>query len=506
MPYTDQKKPIVFLYVALLVLGCTAVGRAQRVQDTLAGSRIVIAGHQDSSAEGTIELKVYPWYFERRNDVDAIIYDTTTVHGNYRFAVPAPNEYCYVSLFFKDRGDKFTPVYQYLVAAGDSVFISSKGAQFAFSGRGAAAMQCQYEAGLMNYNALTRQEIGDLQPYVGTYWFTQTVARKTDAFYAQKLAVIGRYRDSLPARMYRQLVVDCNGQKLLSRFNGYDMILSLVRDSANLATTSRYYRDSFLHTDYALYPPELMVASRTYADALAAKIILDIKLRLNHYGQLTRQPALADYCAYIRAHYTGLLRQKLLTICFIRYFEGTAQDLAVLQQYAPLVHQAYFRTILQQLQQAKLAGKPAFPFELTDTAGNTVTLRQFKNKALVMAFWFRGCPSCYHLEEYMQPVREHYRNNPDVVFISVNVDEDRQEWLAGLHDGIYSGKEEINVYTGGRGVNHPLPRFYQYQSMPQLLIIDRQHRVVSARPGAPANKDLQAAFIQLVDKGLHASP
>ena len=66
------------------------------------------------------------------------------------------------------------------------------------------------------------------------------------------------------------------------------------------------------------------------------------------------------------------------------------------------------------------------PFSFTDQYGNIVTNKTFANKIYVADFFFTVCPGiCPKMTENMKTVYEHYKNNPDVLFISHSVTPER---------------------------------------------------------------------------------
>lgn len=69
------------------------------------------------------------------------------------------------------------------------------------------------------------------------------------------------------------------------------------------------------------------------------------------------------------------------------------------------------------------AGKPLPPFRLTDLHGKTWQLADLKGKVAVLNFWATWCYFCVQEMPRLVKVAEQYKNQPDVVFLSVNVDD-----------------------------------------------------------------------------------
>lgn len=114
-------------------------------------------------------------------------------------------------------------------------------------------------------------------------------------------------------------------------------------------------------------------------------------------------------------------------------------------------------------------------------------LHDFKGKVVFIDFWFTGCKACmlYH-ENFLAPVMEEYKNNRDIVFLTVNIDDTRERWLRSLKGGEYTSPGAINLYTDGQGSNHEVIKHYKVYAYPRPLLIDKNGNVF-----ATSNYDLR---------------
>src|SRR5690606_8055503 len=81
-----------------------------------------------------------------------------------------------------------------------------------------------------------------------------------------------------------------------------------------------------------------------------------------------------------------------------------------------------YRKQVEALQRNK-KGNPAFDFNLPDQYGNRHRLADYQGKLLIMDFWFTGCHACRAIYEgFLKQIVTKYKNEEDVVFMSVNVD------------------------------------------------------------------------------------
>jgi cytochrome oxidase Cu insertion factor (SCO1/SenC/PrrC family) len=123
---------------------------------------------------------------------------------------------------------------------------------------------------------------------------------------------------------------------------------------------------------------------------------------------------------------------------------------------------------------------PAYEFALPDTSGNIVKLSDFKGKVVFMDFWFNRCGACKEYYIYqLKGVEEKYRNNKDVVFVTVNIDVNKQVWLDGIYDNQHTSLDAINLYTEGLGADHPIIQNYKIIGYPRPILIDQSGKLFS---------------------------
>ncbi|MDF2556584.1 MAG: alkyl hydroperoxide reductase [Bacillales bacterium] len=64
-------------------------------------------------------------------------------------------------------------------------------------------------------------------------------------------------------------------------------------------------------------------------------------------------------------------------------------------------------------------GKEAPDFSLKNIQGDTVKLSDYRGKKVMVNFWATWCPPC---QEEMPEIERFYKENPDVIILSVNID------------------------------------------------------------------------------------
>lgn len=132
------------------------------------------------------------------------------------------------------------------------------------------------------------------------------------------------------------------------------------------------------------------------------------------------------------------------------------------------------------------AGVKAPEFTLKDNTGKQVSLSDFKGKVVYMDIWASWCAPCLMQMNKAKELKEHFKNNKDVVFLYVSIDGSEEKWkntiqkknLQGVHLLSRDGKE--SDITGK----------YNIQAIPRFILIDKNGNVVDDNAKAPSNKGI----------------
>lgn len=127
-------------------------------------------------------------------------------------------------------------------------------------------------------------------------------------------------------------------------------------------------------------------------------------------------------------------------------------------------------------QRAKWNRQHAQSFTLVDTRGNEVTDQQLKEKVLVFDFWFTGCTGCVQMAPALRKVEEKFKNDTNIVFVSVSIDKDKERWLNSIAQKKFTTGTGLQLYTGGQGKDHEIIKKYFIEHYPTIEVIDPQGR------------------------------
>lgn len=103
--------------------------------------------------------------------------------------------------------------------------------------------------------------------------------------------------------------------------------------------------------------------------------------------------------------------------------------------------------------------------------GNTVDLQQEKGKVVFVNFWATWCPPCLAEMPSINSLYQKVKNNPNIVFVTVDVDNDLQKSTRFAKDKGY----DFPVYGGDSA--HVPDKLYE-NGIPTTLVIDKKGNLV----------------------------
>ncbi len=119
-------------------------------------------------------------------------------------------------------------------------------------------------------------------------------------------------------------------------------------------------------------------------------------------------------------------------------------------------------------------------FTISGVDGRKLPISSLKGKAVVFDFWATWCGPCRAQHPLYDQVIERFRNSPDVVFLFINTDEERDSVEAFLKENHWD-KGPVYYEDG-------LSRVLSINSIPTTIVMDRHGEVISRMTGYLPNR------------------
>ncbi len=458
-----------------------------------------------------VTLSVFNQYFRSRHKLDAIDVKKTVERGRFLTSYSGiTNGLAYMILQFDSLN--IDQLYGFfLVEKKDNILIDINKDNIQFSGEGADKYNCQIELNKCSYDDLSSEfkSIDKKIDYSNTY---QRLARQSeilDSIDALKKNVIKKYSFRLSPDIRNILIADAYAKNKMELFRYF--LLSSTTEKSEREMLFKFYQNYIKPLPEDTTNSSLLHRSALYTDYLfqlrRIKFILENKYVENGARLVDINPTFENFFAFINTHYGGPLKDKLIATLFsesytLGQFKGA--DTFSFKAIHSMKYEPY-KKIVEDISHSKTRGAKAFNFELIDSTGKTIQLSDFRGKVIVVDFWFTGCKACIDLAKNMLPVYKHFQDKSDVVFVSISVDEKINRWKQSLKSGIYTHLENIVLYTNGLGIKHPLVRFYQLIGFPQLMLIDKEGKILDSNPVVPtAWKGSENELIDTIESYLKA--
>ncbi|PYF75101.1 TlpA family protein disulfide reductase [Pedobacter nutrimenti] len=425
-------------------------------------------------------------------------------NGKFELKLDNVDEVGYMRMFA--YGDK---IYEgrdlFLVEAGDEIWLKADGKYLAFSGKGAEKY---------NYIVQAENKITAFRKEHPIPKFTSKIERLR---FSRKLGaeetkerqmMLEQCKGKLTEKSYALLEFDNISRPIYSDIdqlfgvNGYDP-----------APYKDHYKEILAY--YDLDAPSEFIAERSqyYADLLYRKELMevlnedpdyDLKKSYNiDYGKLVNN---------ILKGYSGPLRDKIFAISRRLGGQTKSYDQS-LKQVLNIMDTKRYKGVLTAEWNAFGKGKDAFDFHLKDTTGKMISLKDLRGKVIVAELYFTGCHWCIVQNDAMKPVVKEFKNNPNVVFLSVNLDKTMKSFREAVKGGKYTHPESINVYTNGKGEDHELMKHYGFSGAPYVILIDKNGKMLDGHPIVPwvgdengINQERQDIFVKSIKDYLAANP
>lgn len=115
-------------------------------------------------------------------------------------------------------------------------------------------------------------------------------------------------------------------------------------------------------------------------------------------------------------------------------------------------------------------------FTIPDASGKMVKLSDFKGKLVAIDVWATWCIPCMHSLPYFLKLRDKYKDNANVVFMSVSIDnaESKTKWLDFLKSKNMNG---VELHAGDKTAS-AFEKAYNITGIPRYILINQEGKII----------------------------
>ena len=415
-------------------------------------------------------------------DNDAPRFYNTTLNkaGAFRYKLPADEPLYTISL--EKRRDETFYFIDFIASPADSVNLEvyKQGDKqiIHFSGRGVAKYRCK-EAISKIYKEMQDQRDEKLK-YDSSFNFDSFIKEDHNIFFNKSMKILEKYHSILPINVYRRIKADIIGDTRNVILE--DLLISYSKSDINQKKVlAKWY--SRYNMPVSNIPDTVLASSESYIQYLWRTV--SVSATLNHME--FQKFSTLDLYTIVKSNFSGLVRDKILMELYLSgnsIFDKTefSRDSCFADALDWVRDPEFYKFLQNQLQITK-KGKAVLPFEMEDTRGKMIRLKDLYGKIILMDVWYTGCSGCASyaasLEKDIYPV---FNKDTNIIFLSICGDRNKKTWLKSIETNRYTRKENLNVSTGELSFSHPFLKYYAFNGGPYSMIIDRRGNIFAFQP------------------------
>ncbi len=438
---------------------------------------------------------------------------TKTINGYFRFEIMLDKPIDFKLILFTGRGvlklgdaiwsGEYIPYY-YLLMPGDSIHVDASSLKFVFSGVGVEKFYYREELAKIFFNI--KQEI-----------FKSSEDKQFDLWDTQLdtgMALLERWRNKMSVITYLRLKAD-----LLGAIEGWGKMhvaaLTYGRVSAKEEMRAKKRYEKVMRPKYTLVPNDTVALSDLYLRYLEEKFSMEFQVENFFFKNriINQEEYITLYYSYLQKKCqqekcgnsaSEQLIGNMLTFYMQMAGINKAMDSCVKDYlvYAKNIESKdYVNNIYTTLTKSLTKGTPVPKMPLNDTLNSYVSLEKYKGKIMVLDFWFTGCTGCKIMAPWMDKVKDHFKNNNNILFINISIDKDMNTWMTSVRKGIY-GKGGISLRAGVQGSEHPMIKSFQINAYPRLIIYNKKGELFDASAPSPSKDDKGLPLILQIEAAL----
>jgi hypothetical protein len=464
---------------------------------------VIICGYADGTETGKDSLQLFIQN-EFGSGIQAqphTILKAYAKSGLFKFKTEATDPF-YISMFslgrFPFMSFKWHSISNYMVEPGDSIFIyfDDIKEQIRFSGKGSEKFEWRYKtrtfASVINKTNSTIEK---------RYNFLFSNLQKRLAY---NVATLNSNKGNLSTYAYINLKADAYAP-LYEVYNDiaqlkFGRVANL--DSVVVNRVMKQYentlRNFYVDTNKQAIQAQAKITALLMMEKAKAEYV---------YRQIKALSTPPNVFHLIYQMYPkGLLRDKAM-MCHvyeqIPQLKLTEEMILYVRDHVDYI---FYKQICQGLADTFGVGKLVRDFTFKDREGQTVTLEDYKGKAIFIDIWYTGCSACRDVAANMPEIEHQFKKNPNVAFISLSIDNNHEMWLKSLDPSNrinYYATPNTHYLITGKGRLHPfIQRYNPTGTYPKLLILDREGKIFDPKPPYPFDKKGQMKLVEILKKAI----
>lgn len=174
--------------------------------------------------------------------------------------------------------------------------------------------------------------------------------------------------------------------------------------------------------------------------------------------------------------------------------QSDKQQLATFKpQVAQLKTETYKNAVTKMLNHLMAFGKGdmAVDFIATNSKGEQVSLSSLKGKVIYVDLWATWCGPCMQEMPHYEKLKAQYKDNPNVVLLSLSIDEDGVLWKNSVNQRKADGYQWL--------INRNKLLAYNIVGIPRSILIDKNFKIVDLSAPMPSQKEVSIAINSLLN-------
>jgi len=138
-------------------------------------------------------------------------------------------------------------------------------------------------------------------------------------------------------------------------------------------------------------------------------------------------------------------------------------------------------------------GDNAIDFDMVNYIGDIVSLSKYKGKTIFIDLWATWCLPCLEEFSFFDNLKQSYRNNNNLVFISLSIDKNNEAWKKYLTEKRRMDETEYII-------DKLKLTAYSIEAIPRTIIITKDYKIAMLEGPLPSAKETKSIINALLEK------